>query len=263
MRLEATTALVTGASGGLGGVFADALAARGVDVVASGRRAAALDAVATRTGGRALVADLSSAAGVDALVKAAGSVDILVANAALPASGPLLEYQPDEIARAIDVNLRAPILLARALAPGMVERGRGHIVLVSSLSALTSTAYTSLYNATKFGLRGFGLALRQDLHGTGVGVSVIMPGFVRDTGMFATLGSTLPRIVRTSPSAVVAAALLRAIEHDRPEVLVAPLPIRIGARLGSIAPGMAARVTRAMGGDHIAAQIAERQRHQR
>jgi short-subunit dehydrogenase len=263
MRLEATTALLTGASGGLGGFIADGLAARGVDVVASGRRECELEAVAARTGGRAVVADLSTAAGVEGLVEAAGTIDILVANAALPASGHLLEYDPEEIARAIDVNLRAPILLARALAPGMVERGRGHILLVASLSALTSTAYTSLYNTTKFGLRGFGLALRQDLHGTGVGVSVVMPGFVQDTGMFAGLGATLPRTVRASSPTAVVKAVLSAIEHDRPEVLVAPLPIRIGARIGSVAPGLAARVTRAMGGDRIAAQIAESQRDQR
>jgi short-subunit dehydrogenase len=263
MRLEATTALVTGASGGLGGAIADALAAQGAEIVATGRRAPELDAVAARTGGRAVIADLSAPAGVEALVEAAGRVDVLVANAALPASGHLIEYGPDEIGRAVNVNLLAPILLARALAPGMIERGRGHIVLMSSLSALTTTAYTSLYNTTKFGLRGFGLALRQDLRGTGVGVSVIMPGFVRDAGMFAGLVGTLPRAVGTSSPGAVTSAVLHAIVHDRAEVLVAPLPMRIGARLGGVAPALAAGVTRAMGGDRIAASIAASQRHQR
>ncbi len=264
MNLDRTaTALVTGASGGIGGAIADALAIRGVRVVASGRDADALAAVAARTGGPAVVADLATVAGIDDLVASSGPIDLLVANAGLPASGRLWDYESEQIQRAIDVNLRAPILLARALVPGMVERGVGHVVLVSSLAGLTATSAASLYNATKFALRGFGHALRQDLHGTGVGVSLVMPGFVRDAGMFAGLVATLPRGVGTTSPARVAQATIAAIERDRGEVLVAPWPMRAGARIGGLLPGVAARATRAAGGAELADRIAEAQRRYR
>ena len=263
MRLEQTTTLLTGATGGLGGAIAVALAEKGSRVVVSGRRAAELDELAARIGGRAVAADLSTPAGVAALVEAVGPVGVLVANAALPASGPLLEYEAGQIERAVTVNLLAPILLARALAPAMVERGRGQVVLVSSLAGLTSTESSSLYNATKFGLRGFGLGFRQDLHGTGVGVTVVMPGFVREAGMFADSGASLPRGVGTSTPAEVADAVIRAVEEDPAEALVAPLPMRLGARLGGLAPETAARLARVMGSAATAAAVAEGQRRHR
>ena len=85
-----------------------------------------------------------------------------MANAALPASGRVEDFDPEQIDRALDVNLRAPIQLTRALLPGMFERGRGHVVLVSSLSGKAASARSSIYSATKFGLRGFASGLRED-----------------------------------------------------------------------------------------------------
>ena len=101
------------------------------------------------------------------LAEAAGAVDVLVANAALPASGRVEDFDPDEIDRSIDVNLRAPIQLTRALLPGMLERGRGHVVLVSSLSGKVASPRSGLYSATKFGLRGFAAGLREDVEPLG------------------------------------------------------------------------------------------------
>src|SRR4029078_4368945 len=89
-----------------------------------------------------------------------------------------------EIDQVLDVNLRAPIVLARLMCNGMAERGGGHIVFISSLNGKVGTVRTSLYAATKFGLRGFAQSLREDLRPRGVGVSTIFPGFVRDAGMF-------------------------------------------------------------------------------
>ena len=83
------------------------------------------------------------------------------------------------------MNLRAPVQLARALLPGMRERGSGHLVFISSLSGKMASAGASIYNATKFGLRGFGFALNEELRGTGVGSTTVFPGFIRDAGMFA------------------------------------------------------------------------------
>ena len=113
-----------------------------------------------------------------------GDVDILVANAGLPGTGELTEYTIEQVDRVLAVNLRAPIVLARLLGERMLARGNGHVVLVSSLSGKSATPVSSMYNATKFGLRGFALALRQDWEPLGVGVSCVNPGPIGAAGMF-------------------------------------------------------------------------------
>src|SRR5207247_2243219 len=100
---------------------------------------------------------------------------------------------PAEIDRALDVNLRAPIQLARALVPPMLERRSGHLVFISSLAGKVATARSALYSATKFGVRAFAAGLREDLHGSGVGATTVFPGFIRDAGLFADSGVELPR----------------------------------------------------------------------
>ena len=192
MDLAGKRVLLTGATGGIGGAAARALAARGASVVVTGRRAEPLEALAAELGGRAVVVDLADPDAPARLVEEAGEVDALVANAGLPASGELDSFSVAEIDRALTVNLRAPVLLARLLSPAMVARGAGHLVFVSSLSGRTAAPHSSLYSATKFGLRGFALSLRQDLAQHGVGVSCVLPGFVRDAGMFADSGASLP-----------------------------------------------------------------------
>ena len=143
-------------------------------------------------GHRVEVADLAEEGEALRLLEAAGDIDVLAANAALPASGRLDGFSQDEIGRALRVNLEAPIRIARELVPVLTARGSGHLVFVSSLSGKAATARASLYCATKFGLRGFALALREDLRGTGVGVSVVMPGSIRDAGMFADANAAAP-----------------------------------------------------------------------
>jgi NADP-dependent 3-hydroxy acid dehydrogenase YdfG len=147
-------------------VIARGLAARGARLLLSGRRVDALEALAAELDAAVLPADLSEPAAPVTLAREAGHVDVFVSNAALPADGQIEDYTPEQIDRALDVNLRAPIFVARALAPAMVERGRGHIVLMSSIGGIATTPGSALYSATKFGVRGFGLALRQDLRGT-------------------------------------------------------------------------------------------------
>src|SRR2546427_1072483 len=171
-RLEESTVLVTGVTGGIGRAIAQALQARGATVIASGRRREALDVVARDRGGEPLVAALSDPDQVAALVRGR-EIDVFVANAALPASGRLDSFTPEEIDRALNVNLRAPMQIARALVPAMVERGAGHLVFISSLSGKMASAGASVYNATKFGLRGFGFALNDELRGTGVGATTV------------------------------------------------------------------------------------------
>ena len=246
---------MTGATGGLGGAIARAFAARGASLVLTGRRADVLEQMAAETGGRGVACDLADRAQLEALIAGAGEVDVLVANAALPGSGSLLDYDQGAIDRALDVNLRSPIMLARALAPGMVGRGRGHLVFISSLQGKAPTPNSSLYVATKFGLRGFALALREDLRAAGVGVSVVMPGFIRDAGMFADAGVRLPLGVGTRTPEQVASAVIAAIEHNRAEVDVAPASLRVGAALAGLLPGIAAPVSRRLGSHRVANEM--------
>ena len=265
MELGGARVLLTGASGGLGGAIAAALSAEGAHVILSGRRAEALEELAAGLGGatEVQVADLTGADGAAALAAAAGTVDVLVANAGLPASGPLDDFTPEQIDRALDVNLRAPMQLTRALLPGMIERGRGHVVLMSSLSGKTGSVGSSVYSATKFGLRGFAAGLREDLHGSGVGVTVVFPSFVREAGMFADSGVRLPPWVGTKSPADVAQAVVRGIETGKAELDVAPLPLSVGARAAGVAPGLSSALQRRLGSARVAREFTRGQRSKR
>lgn len=255
MNVGGRTVLLTGATGGLGHAIARRLAAAGARLVLSGRRGDVLAELAGEIGAEVAVADLSDPDAVRSLAQAHTDVDIFIANAGVPASGRLQTYDHQQIERALLVNLHSPIVLTHALAPHMVSRGTGHIVFMSSLSGKTATAGSSLYNATKYGLRGFAGAMRAELHGTGVGVSAIFPGFIRDAGMFADADVKLPFGVGTKTPEAVAEATLRAIERNRGEIDVAPIGLKVGSLLGGIAPETAARVTRRSGGDAVAMQF--------
>ena len=261
MNLAGARALVTGASGVIGSAIARGLDAAGAELVLSARRTGALEALRAELGGRPRLepADLAEPGAALELAECAGAVDLLVANAALPASGPLDGFTAEELDRAIAVNLRVPAQLARALVPGMRERGRGHLVFIGSLSGRVATVGTSLYSATKFGLRGLAAGLREDLHGTGVGVSVVSPSFVSEVGMYAETGVALPRGVRTETADDVARAVVRAVSRDSAEVTVAPLLLRLGARASELAPRPTAALQRRFGSREIADRIARAQ----
>lgn len=232
---------------------------RGATVLLSGRRADALKRLRSELGNERVevaAADLADRAQLAALPGRLGKVDVLVANAALQAGGQLLALDHGRIDRALDVNLRAPIVLARDLAPAMVERGYGHLVFISSLNGKAASPTSSLYSAAKFGMRGFAQSLAQDLHGSGVGVTTVFPGFIRDAGMFHDSGAKLPPLVGTRKPEHVARAVARGIERGRLEIDVAPFGQRVGAKLAGLAPAFAANVQRRVGGDEISAAIA-------
>jgi short-subunit dehydrogenase len=263
MKIDGSRVLLTGATGGLGQAIARALTERGATVVLTGRRVEILEPLAAELGGIAIASDLADPASIDTLLDAAGDVDILVANAALPGSGPVLEYTVDEIDRALNVNLRAPILLARALGQRLVERGSGQLVFISSLSGKAASPGAGIYCATKFGMRGFALSLREDLIGTGVGVSLVYPGFIRGAGMFAESDTKLPPGVGTKTPEDGAKAVVSAIEKDRAEVSVAPVGLRAGVALGGLMPAKVGAVQRKLGAQKIADQMAEGQKAKR
>ena len=259
MKLPGARVLLTGATGGIGQAVAEALHERRARLILSGRRVERIESLANRTGARIVAGDLADPAEVTRLVDAAGPVDVLVANAAIPAGGVIFEHSAADIDAALAVNLRAPMILARELAPAMVANGGGHIVFVSSLAGKAASPGGSVYSATKFGLRGFALALREDLAPHGVGVSVVFPGFISDAGMFAASGATLPRFVGTKPPDAVAAAVVAAIERDRAEIDVAPWGLRAGALLAGVAPSLSARVQRRFGASEMSASISDGQ----
>jgi len=261
--LTGRSVLVTGATGGIGPAIADRLHGAGARLTLTGRRTDVLEPLAARTAARSLAADLALAADVERLAAECADVDVLVANAALPASGPLLSFSAEEIDRALAVNLRAPMILARLLGEQMAARGSGHIVFVSSLAGKAGTPGSSVYSATKFALRGFGQGLRADLRDAGVGVSVIFPGFIRDAGMFADSGAKLPRYVGTSTPDEVAEAVVRAIERNRGEIDVAPVGVRLSATVAGVAPGVMAAASRRLGAGRIAQRLAAGQADKR
>jgi short-subunit dehydrogenase len=263
MELRGSSVLLTGATGGIGHAIARDLHGAGASLILTGRRTDVLEPLAAEVGGKATAVDLADRTAVDRLIEQAADVDVLVANAAVPASGDVLAFSVEQIDRALEVNLRAPVILSRVLGERMAARGRGHIVLISSLSGKSGQAQSAIYSATKFGLRGFGQGLRGDLAPRGVGVSVVFPGFIRDAGMFHDSGAKLPKGVGTSTPEQVAAAVVRAITADKGEIDVAPVGMRAGTAFAQIAPEISAKVAKRLGGDKVAAQLANGQADKR
>ncbi len=262
--LAGKTVLLTGASTGLGPFIARRLHRAGARFVLSARNEAALDKLSKELGGaRVVVADLSRAGEPERLAREAGAVDVLVSNAGIPATGRLATFEVEEIDRAIAVNLRAGIVLAKALAPAMVERKSGHLVFMSSIAGKIPSGGETIYNATKFGLRGFALALREELWGTGVGVSVIVPTFVSEAGMWAvTRLKPNPIAGEVSPEQV-ADAVWKAITRNRREIDVVPIQLRTVLKVQALTPGVFATTARWMGATRSNEDLDKRQRDKR
>jgi short-subunit dehydrogenase len=260
MELAGRKALLTGATGGLGRAIAKALAGRGASVALSGRKVEALEALAAELPGgghSVLISDLAEPGAAEQLAREAGQVDLLVANAGLPGAGRMEDFTAEEVKRALRVNLESPMLLAQALYPAMLKQGSGHLVFVASLAGKAPSPRSAIYNATKFGLRGFALGLRSDLAPQGVGVSIVSPGFIREAGMFAESGANPPPGLGTSTPEEVAKGTLRAIESDKVEVAVAPARQRFLAHFGLASPGIAVRTASGGTGQKAAAEIAD------
>jgi short-subunit dehydrogenase len=260
MNLSGRKALLTGATGGLGRAIAGALAERGAHLTLSARNREALEAMAAElpgSGHRVLPADLAEPDAAAQLASEAAGTEILIANAGLPGAGKLDEFSAEEVKRALRVNLEAPMLLARALYPAMLEAGHGHLVFVASLSGKAASPRSSIYNATKFGLRGFALGLRADLAPRGLGVSLVSPGFIRESGMFADAGAKPPPGMGTATPRQVGEATVKAIEKNRVEVTVAPIQQRIGAHLALVSPAISDKAQSGSAGQKAAKAIAD------
>ena len=183
-RLDGKTALITGASGGIGGAIARALHAQGATVALSGTRRAALDALAAELGERAHVcpADLRDAAAAEGLVgaaeAAAGPLAILVNNAGLTRDMLALRMKDEDWQTVLEVDLTAPFRLARAALKGMLRRRGGRIISIGSIVGATGNPGQANYAAAKAGLAGMTKALAQEVASRGITVNLIAPGFV-------------------------------------------------------------------------------------
>jgi NAD(P)-dependent dehydrogenase (short-subunit alcohol dehydrogenase family) len=218
--LAGEIAIVTGASSGIGAATARELARRGASVVLAARRVAELDAQAQairEAGGSALAihTDIADPADVVSLAERTlathGRVDVLVNNAGAGWLTPLASSPPEGIAGLVEVNLLGAMLLTRAVLPGMLERRHGAVISVGSLSG--RVAMEPLYSATKYGLRGFSLALRRQVAGSGVSVSLVSPGNI-NTAMTQHVVARLPE-----PD-LVSTTIADLVRHPRREVVV-------------------------------------------
>jgi 3-oxoacyl-[acyl-carrier protein] reductase len=224
--LTGKTALVTGASGGLGGAMAQALHAQGATVVLSGTREAALSEAAEKLGARAhvAVANLSDPASVDALIGQAeglvGQVDILVSNAGLTRDGLLLRMKDEDWSTVQMVNLEAYFRLCRAALKGMMKRRWGRIIGVTSIVGVTGNAGQANYAASKAGMIGFSKSIAQEIASRNVTVNCIAPGFIAspmtDALNEAQRAATLAKIpaARLGEGADIAAACVYLASHE-------------------------------------------------
>ncbi len=255
--LSGALALVTGASRGIGPRIAEALARAGVQRMALvARDADALEQVASRlraAGVRALAfpADLTRSADRAALIPrveaALGPIDVLVNDAGVETVGPFVGLAADAIFATVELNLTAPMHLARLVLPGMLRRGGGHLVNIASIAGKKGAPYEAVYSGTKAGIIEWTGALRAELAGTGVSLSVVCPGFVTGEGMFARFGLAPPRLIGSCTPEEVAAAVVRAIRKDLPEIIVNSLPLRPLLAVGALSAGAGAWLLRRLG----------------
>jgi short-subunit dehydrogenase len=249
-RLAGAVAIVTGASRGIGRATADALTRSGTTVVAVGRDGDALAELTRRTGGSHLVADLRDPQAAERIVAHAlerhGRLDAVVANAGVGYAGEFAAMPPPRIDELVDVNLRAPLLLTRAALPALRARSAGSLVFVSSIAGAVGVPGESVYSATKAGLETFAALLREELRGTAVTVSTVLPGVV-DTGFFARRGAAYDRTFpRPMAPERIAALVLDAVATGAPR-RIEPRWLTVPARLAATAPGLYRRLARRLG----------------
>jgi short-subunit dehydrogenase len=266
--MKPRNAIVTGASHGIGQYIARALAARNMNLLLVARSEAELARFAGELGGAVKVStagiDLGGPQAARQVAEAAtaelGGVDVLVNNAATEPQTRFHVLTPAEIERVLQVDLISPLLLARLLLPGMLQRGYGRIVNVSSLAGHTSFPHTEAYAAAKDGLTAFSRVLHSDYRRTGVSATSLILGPVKDAGVsartLAETGLTASTAFSVSPQKV-AAATVRAIDRPKPEMVISAGPGRALKALMDYFPGLGPALNRVSGANKLMTAVAD------
>jgi haloalkane dehalogenase len=262
------TALVTGASRGIGPLIAAQIAREGGHVVLTGRSAADLKAVTTELTAEGadvsfIPADLTQPGAAQALVRDIerehGGIDLLANNAG---GDPLREFHTmtiEENLRTLQLNLIAPLALSHAALPGMLGRGRGHIITISAMAGRVSFPYTEVYAAAKDGLIGFTRVLRSDYHARGVSASVLILGAIRGAGQGQRMldESGMKASGFMAPAESVARAVTKAVKKDRAELVIMPGPGRLLRAIMDYFPALGPALNRAAGATTTMQKIIE------
>lgn len=269
VELKDATAIITGGSRGIGPYIAEALASQGTKVALVARNASELEANAqslSRRGAEvvAFPADVTSPDGRRELVRAVerrlGSVDVLINNAGGDLQREFHRLSEEEILGLLDLNLTSAVMLTRLVLPGMLERGRGHVVNVSSMAGRLSFPYTEAYAAAKDGLIAFTRVLRADYRARGVSGSTLILGPVGEAGLGARtaeeVGIKLPPVGLVSP-AKIGKLTIRAIRSDKAELVVVPGPGKLLRGVVDRFPSLGPAMNRATGANKTMATVAE------
>src|ERR1051325_3723497 len=271
------TVLLTGANGGLGVYMTRALADRQTKLALVAFPGVGLEALREEVSARGaqamvLVSDLRDPAQRRSVVEQVrekfGPIDILINDAGVEFTSAyhdlseenLHDLSEENLHDIINVNLEAAMVLTRLVLPEMLQRRRGHIVCISSLAGRSGPAFQEPYAATKAGLVAFTSSLRASYRREGVSASVVTPGFV-EAGIYAKLkarsGCSAPVMLGTSRPETVARAVIRAIERDKPEIIVNPLPVRPLLALSALLPSVGEWVINQIGTNDFFRRVVE------
>jgi len=254
--IQGKNALLTGGSRGLGPYIAHALAEEGVNLALIARSEDGLIATAgelsqfevtCKTYPADIIDEGSRAELLEKVKSDFGHIDLLINNAGMEWVSTYVGLTPDHIKTMIQTNLMAPMLLTRMVLPMMLEKGSGHIVTMSSLGGKKGSPYSATYAATKAGLIEWTRGLREELRKTGIGASVICPGFVAQAGMFAVYNKPAPKLTGETTPEKVSGAVMTAIKKDVGEIIVNPGPTFLMTLMDAIHPGIMAWLLRTFG----------------
>jgi short-subunit dehydrogenase len=234
--------------------IARGLAQEGMNIVVSGRREDALADLASELSAlgvraEAVPRDLSDLTQIDSLIDRSeavlGPIDVLVNNAGVELTSAFTSCTREELTSVVDVNLTAPLLLTHRLVGGMLSRGQGHVVFISSMAGKLGPAYSQPYAATKAALIGLTQSLRAEYLNAPVGFSVVCPGFVAGDGMYQRMveeGMKSNRILGETTTKKVTDGVIEAIRDDKPEVIESGGPIRPLLAVSQLAPRLVERI---------------------